>query len=76
MAKSVSDDRGRDFSANRSVDEPVPGSRGRTMNRRAKDVIEAGETGEIAETPNIGATSGGTRSPKVLQKNRKTRRAA
>ncbi len=46
------------------------------MNRRAKDVIEAGETSEIAETSNIGATSGGTRSPKVLQKNRKTRRAA
>jgi hypothetical protein len=74
MAKSFNDDdRGRDFSANRSVDEPVPGRTGRPMNRRAKDVIEAGE---ITETPNIGATSGGTRSPKVLQKNRKTRRAA
>ena len=74
MAKSVSDDRGRDFSANRSVDEPVPGSRGRTMNRRGtNDEIE---TGEVADTPNFGATSGGTRSPKVLLKNRKTRRAA
>jgi hypothetical protein len=73
MAKSFSEDRGRDFSTNRSVDEPVPGSTGRTMNRRRKDEIE---TGEIADTPNFDATSGGTRSPKVLQKNRKTRRAA
>jgi hypothetical protein len=74
MAKSFSEDRGRDFSANRSADEPVPGSRGRTMNRREnKDEIEIGE---IADTPHNGATSGGTRSPKVLQKNRKTRRAA
>jgi hypothetical protein len=74
MAKGFSDDRGRDFSANRSMDEPVPGSRGRTMNRRGtKEEIE---TGESADTPNFGATSGGTCSPKVLQKNRKTRRAA
>jgi hypothetical protein len=74
MAKSFNDDRGRDFSANRSVDEPVPGSTGRTMNRRGtKDEIE---TGEIADAYNFGASSGGTRSPKVLQKNRKIRRAA
>ena len=73
MASSDSDDRDRDFSANRSIDEPVPARTGRTMNRRAKDEIE---TGEIADTPNFDATSGGTRSPKVLQKNRKTRRAA
>ena len=55
-------------------DEPVPGSTGRTMNRRGtKDEIE---TGEIADAYNFGASSGGTRSPKVLQKNRKIRRAA
>jgi hypothetical protein len=42
MAKTPSDDRGRDFSANRSMDEPVPGRTGRTMNRRAKDEIETG----------------------------------
>jgi hypothetical protein len=73
MASSVSDDRDRDFSANRSIDEPAPARTGRTMNRRAKDEIE---TGEIADTLNLGATSGGTRSPKILQKNRKIRRAA
>jgi hypothetical protein len=73
MAKTPNDDRGRDFSANRSMDEPVPGRTGRTMNRRAKNEIE---TGEIADTLNVSATSGGTRSPKVLQKNRKIRRAA
>lgn len=74
MAKDFSDDRGRDFNTNRSVDEPVPGSRGRTMNRRGtKEEID---TGEIGDQISFGATSGGTRSPKVLQKNRKTRRAA
>ncbi len=74
MAKKGSDDRGRDFKANRSIDEPVPGSTGRTMNRRGtKDEFEAGE---IADAASPGAMSGGTRSPKVLQKNRKTWRAA
>jgi hypothetical protein len=44
------------------------------MNRRGtKDEIE---TGEIADASNFGASSGGTRSPKVLPKNRKIRRAA
>ena len=76
MAKTPSDDRGRDFSANRSLDAPEPGSRGRTMNRRAKDEIERGEIADAPEAPNFGATSGGTRSPKILQKNRKNRRAA
>jgi len=74
MAKKASDDRSRDFNANRSIDEPVPGSTGRTMNRRGmKDEFEAGE---IADATSSGAMSGGTRSPKVLQKIRKTRRAA
>ncbi len=73
MAKTPSDDPGRDFSANRSMEEPAPARTGRTMNRRAKDEIE---TGEVPDTINVGATSGGKRSPKVLQKNRKIRRAA
>ena len=71
MARNSSDDRGRDFSTNRSMDEPVPGTTGRPMNRRGtKDEIEPGYT------ESFGAMSGGKRSPKVLQKNRKTRRAA
>jgi len=74
MAKSSSEDRGRDFSANRSMDEPVPGTTGRPMNRRrTEDAIEARES---TDTENFGALSGGKRSPKILQKNRKTRRAA
>jgi hypothetical protein len=74
MAKGFSDDRGKDSKTNRSVDEPVPGSTGRTMNRRGtKDEID---TGEVGSKPSFEATSGGTRSPKVLQKNRKIRRAA
>jgi hypothetical protein len=53
------------------MDEPVPGTTGRPMNRRGtKDEIEPGYT------ESFGAMSGGKRSPKVLQKNRKTRRAA
>jgi hypothetical protein len=77
MAKSndsMNDDRVRDFSANRSAEEPAPARKSRPMNRRGtRDEVEDDET---ADTPNIGATSGGTRSPKVLQKNRKIRRAA
>ncbi len=74
MANRSSEDRGRDFSANRSVDEPVPGTTGRPMNRRGtKGGIEPGE---IGETPGVASMSGGTRSPKILEKNRKIRRAA
>jgi hypothetical protein len=74
MANSSGDDRGRDFSANRSMDEPVPGTTGRPMNRRrSDDEIDARES---TDTENFGVVSGGKRSPKVLQKIRKTRRAA
>ncbi len=75
MAKRSSEDRDRDFSANRSVDEPVPGTTGRPMNRRAKMLEDIGPD-EIGETPGVIAMSGGTRSPKILEKNRKIRRAA
>jgi len=74
MANRSSEDRGRDFSANRSMDEPVPGTTGRPMNRRAK--IDDIEPGELDERPVLGAMSGGRRSPKILEKNRKIRRAA
>jgi hypothetical protein len=74
MANRSSEDRDRDFSANRSMDEPVPGTTGRPMNRRAN--IDDIEPGEIDERPTLGAMSGGTRSVKILEKNRKIRRAA
>ena len=54
----------------------TPGASGRPMNRR-NDIEEDDLTPvEVASKPNRGASSGGTRSPKVLQKNRKGKRAA
>lgn len=52
----------------------VPGTSGRPMNRR-KDIAEE-DVDEVAKTPNRGGMAGGTRSPKVLQKNRKNKRVA
>ena len=57
------------------MDEPVPGTTGRPMNRRAK-IMDDIVPDEIGETPGGAAMSGGTRSPKILEKNRKIRRAA
>ncbi len=44
------------------------------MNRRKMN--EEVDESEIADRPNRGAMSGGTRSPKILQKNRKDKRVA
>lgn len=52
----------------------VPGTTGRTMNRR--DNERRPEEVEPASKPNRGGMSGGTRSPKILQKNRKNKRVA
>jgi hypothetical protein len=52
----------------------VPGTSGRTMNRRKSG--QQPEDLEPAERPNRGGMSGGTRSPRVLQKNRKNKRVA
>jgi bacterioferritin len=54
-------------------DQPahVPGTTGRTMNRRQNERRPQEVT--PAERPNRGGMSGGTRSPKVLQKNRKNK---
>lgn len=54
----------------------VPGTTGRPMNRRKS--IEEREDVDVApaERPNRGGMSGGTRSPKILQKNRKNKRVA
>jgi hypothetical protein len=53
----------------------TPGTTGRPMNRR-KDIEEDDLSVEVAKKPNRGAMTGGTRSAKVLQKNRKGKRAA
>jgi len=53
---------------------PVSGTTGRTMNRRANN--DEVDPDDIAETPNSGANMGGTRSVKILEKNRKNRRIA
>jgi bacterioferritin len=55
-------------------DASAPGTLGRPMNRR-KD-IEEEETDDVAKAPNRGGMGGGTRSPKILQKNRKNKRVA
>lgn len=62
--------------ARRPESEPahVPGTSGRTMNRRKS--MEQADSEEPAQRPNRGGMSGGTRSPKVLQKNRKNKRVA
>ncbi len=55
--------------------EDRPSTGGRPMNRRGVQEEEI-DRDEIAAAPNAGANSGGTRSPKILEKNRKIRRAA
>ncbi|HEU5402193.1 MAG TPA: ferritin-like domain-containing protein [Terriglobales bacterium] len=70
--------RGRNRSATsqsgRGASAGTPGASGRPMNRRKTN--EEVDEDEIAERPNRGAMSGGTRSPKILQKNRKNKRVA
>lgn len=66
--RSVTSQSGRGASAS------TPGASGRPMNRRKTN--EEVDEDEIAERPNRGAMSGGTRSPKILQKNRKNKRVA
>lgn len=60
-----------------AAETSAPGTSGRPMNRR-RDLEEDDEVGtsEVASRPNKGGMTGGTRSPKVLQKNRKSKRAA
>jgi len=54
----------------------APGASGRPMNRR-KDIEEDDVNAEeVASRPNRGGMGGGTRSPKILQKSRKGKRAA
>jgi bacterioferritin len=60
--------------AERGASAGTPGASGRPMNRRKTN--EEVDEDEIAERPNRGGMSGGTRSPKILQKNRKNRRVA
>ena len=67
--RAASQPKGRNRAA-----EPTPGASGRPMNRRKNN--EEAEEDEIAERPNRGGMSGGTRSPKLLQKNRKNKRVA
>jgi bacterioferritin len=54
----------------------APGTTGRTMNRRRNALGPEAVEVSPAERPNRGAMSGGTRSPKILQKNRKNKRVA
>lgn len=58
----------------RGASASTPGASGRPMNRRKTN--EDVDTDEIAERPNRGGMSGGTRTPKILQKNRKNKRVA
>ena len=74
-ATAESTEMGKNISTNRAAPEKAPVTGGRTMHRRSeREEIDD----EVAEAPNAGATSGGTRSPKLLQKNRKikSKRAA
>jgi bacterioferritin len=68
--------RGGAPTGSKAQNEPAhaPGTSGRTMNRRKR--MERAETEEPAQRPNRGGMSGGTRSPKVLEKNRKNKRVA
>ncbi len=61
--------------AGRGASAGTPGASGRPMNRRNKTNEEVDEN-EIADRPNRGGMSGGTRSAKILQKNRKNKRVA
>jgi bacterioferritin len=56
-----------------SRDGKTPGASGRPMNRRR---IESVDVDDVAERPNRGASMGTNRSPRILQKNRKSKRAA
>ena len=53
----------------------IPGVSGRTMNRRKNESLDI-NTDDVAERPNRGASSGTNKSPRILQKNRKSKRAA
>ncbi len=70
--------RGRNRTASaqtsRGASASTPGASGRPMNRRKTN--EEADEDEVAERPNRGGMSGGTRSPKILQKNRKNKRVA
>ena len=65
-----------DSSSSRDADERTPGASGRPMKRRETLEQDEIDTSYIAARPDDGGNSGGTRSPKILQKNRKIRRAA
>jgi len=53
----------------------IPGVGGRTMNRRKNEKLNI-DIDDVAERPNRGASSGTNKSPRILQKNRKSKRAA
>jgi bacterioferritin len=53
----------------------IPGVSGRPMNRRKNESLDI-NTDDVAERPNRGASMGTNRSPRILQKNRKSKRAA
>jgi bacterioferritin len=71
---SANADRQESNTESRRSTTGTPGASGRPMNRR-KD-IEEEDVDEVAERPDRGGMSGGTRSPKVLQKKRKEKRVA
>jgi bacterioferritin len=56
-----------------SRDGKTPGASGRPMNRRRNESVDVDD---VAERPNRGASMGTNRSPRILQKNRKSKRAA
>ena len=53
----------------------IPGVSGRPMNRRKNESLDI-DTDDVAERPNSGGASGRNRSPRIIQKNRKSKRAA
>ncbi len=53
----------------------IGGVSGRTMNRRRNESLDI-DTDDVAERSNRGASSGTNRSPRIMQKNRKNKRAA
>lgn len=66
------------FAGRGSVKAPasnIGGVGGRTMNRRKNEAAEI-DTDDVAESPRSGASRGGTRSPKLIQKNRKNKKVA
>ena len=56
-----------------SRDGKTPGASGRPMNRRRNEPVDVDD---VAERPNRGASMGTNRSPRILQKSRKSKRAA